>query len=268
MSTQETILVIVEPSHDKHEALERAVITSKLRENPPKLHLFICVDEDNTDLKARNQNLYRDASWLKGLVTELDESGLEYDYELCWSTEWANAVLNCADRVQPGRIFLPDYDPAVRRNMFTNSKWELLRKSFSPVMIVRPGASSHRKVILAAINIQAENSKYIEMNEKIMTQSRVLAELYGAELYVVNAYKDSDHYPDREKLLKFTGLPTDHVHLGEGDPADAVAAYAEEIKADIVVIGTMHRTGAAALMRGNTSEKVLRRVQQDVLTLS
>ena len=57
MSNPDTILVIIEPSQDQHLALDRALITSKLRKVAPKLHLFICVDADNTDLKARNQNL-------------------------------------------------------------------------------------------------------------------------------------------------------------------------------------------------------------------
>jgi len=268
MNTSELILVIIEPSFDQHLALERALITAKLREVPPKLHLFICPDVDNTDLKARNQGLYRDSRWLEELTKTVVESNLEFSYELCWTMEWSNAVLNCADRIQPAAIFIPDYDPAVRRNMFTNSKWDLLRKSFCPVMITRPGASNYRKVILAAMNIRTEDQKYIDMNDKIMTEAKKLVKIYAADLYVVNSYKDSMHYPDREKLLKFTGLPTENVHLGEGDPADIIANYADQINADLVIIGTMRRSGAAALMRGNTSERVLNKVKQDVVTLS
>tara|TARA_R110000772_G_scaffold136584_6_gene245382 strand:+ start:588 stop:1394 length:807 start_codon:yes stop_codon:yes gene_type:complete len=268
MSKQEYILVIIEPSQDSHIALDRALITAKTREVPPKLHMFICVDSDNTDLKARNQNLYKSGDWLEELIKPAAKSGLDYSYELCWSSEWTSAVLNCADRIQPDTIFIPDYESGVRRNMFTNSKWDLLRKSFCPVMIVRPGASSHRKVILAAVNIQAEKEKYQEMNEKILNHSKRVAKLYDADVYVVNSYKDSMHYPDREKLLKLSGLSTEKVHLGEGDPADIIADYADDIKADLVVIGTLRRTGAAALMRGNTSERVLMKVKQDVLTIS
>lgn len=268
MKEQEYILVIIEPSQDTHIALDRAITSAKLRDLPPKLHLFICVDEANTDLKARNQSLYRGSDWLKAITAAAEESGLDYDFEFCWSNEWTEAVLNCADRIQPDIIFIPDYEATVRRNMFTNSKWELLRKSYCPVMIIRPNASSHRKVILAALNIQTDKEEYITMNENIIAHGKRIAGIYGADVYVINAYKDSMHYPNREKLLKFTGLPTDHVHLEEGDPAEVVARYADEIKADVVIIGTMRRSGAAALMRGNTSEKVLMKVKQDVLTLS
>jgi len=268
MSEQEYILVLIEPSQDSLIALDRALTSAKLRKVPPKLYLFICVDEANTDLKARNQSLFRSGNWLKELTAPIEGSGLEFDYELCWSLEWTEAVLNCADRIQPDIIFIPDYDVAVRRNMFTNSKWELLRKSFCPVMIVRPNANSHRKVILAALNIQAEKEEYKLLNEKIISNGKRIASIYGADVYVINAYKDSMHYPNREKLLEFTGLDTEKVHVEEGDPADVVAKYADEINADMVIIGTLHRRGASALMRGNTSEKVLMKVGQDVLTLS
>ena len=40
MSNPDTILVIIEPSQDKHLALDRALITSKLRKVAPKLHLM------------------------------------------------------------------------------------------------------------------------------------------------------------------------------------------------------------------------------------
>ena len=244
------------------------MVAAKLREDAPILHLFICPDVDNTDLKARNQGLYRSNNWLEELTKPAIDAGIEFSFELCWTMEWTNAVLNCADRIQPDTIFIPDYDPAVRRNLFTNSKWDLLRKSFCRVLIVRPNVIAQRKVILAAMNIRTEDQKYIDMNEKILTVGKMVASFYGAELYVVNSYKDSMHYPDREQLLKLTGLPTEKVHLSEGEPGDVIADYADEINADMVIIGTMHRTGAAALMRGNTSEKVLRKVKQDVLTLS
>ncbi len=268
MSDQEYILVIIEPSHDTHTALDRALVTLKARKVPPKLHIFICPDVDNTDLKARNQGLYRPDSWLEELIKPAVESGLDFSYELCWTMEWSEAVLTCADRIQPDVIFIPDYDAKVRRSMFSNSKWDLLRKSACPVTIVRPTSRSQRKVILAAMNIRTDNPDYIELNEKILKSARRVSGLYNAELYVINSYKDSMHYPDREQLLKFTGLDTQYVHLEEDDPAEVISRYADEIDADMVVIGTMHRTGAAALMRGNTSEKVLRKVKQDVLTIS
>ncbi len=91
---------------------------------------------------------------------------------------------------------------------------------------------------------------------------------YGADFYVINAYKDSMHFTDRQKIMKLSGLPTDRVHVEEGDPASVISRYAKEIDAGTVLIGTMARQGAAALMRGNTSEKLLSKLDLDVIALS
>lgn len=266
---EECLLVIIEPTNDKHIALERAIITSRLRQDKPRLHLFIAVDPESNDLKARNQSLYRDKQWLDALTAPITDEGLDYSYDLCWSNEWMEAVLTCADRIKPDVMLIPDYEPGVRRSLFTASKWGLLRNSRTPVMIVRPGASNLRKVVLAAVNIQSEkeDDRYQELNEKILSKGAGVAKLYGADFYVVNAYRDSMHYPDRERIMAKAGLESKFVHAEEGRPEDVISSYANEIKADIIVIGTMSRQGAAALMKGNTSEKLLEKIsQQDVIT--
>ncbi|MDT8399947.1 MAG: universal stress protein [Pseudomonadales bacterium] len=268
MTQKEELLVVIEPSQENHIALERAILTSRLREVKPVLHLFIGVDAESTDLKARNANLFRDNKWLENLLKPIEEEGLEYTYEFSWSIEWAEALLINADRVHPDLILIPDYEAGIRRSLFSDSKWAILRRSACPVMIVRPGASSHRKRILAAINVQNEDPKYVELNEKIISKSLQVAKLYKAELFVVNAYSDSLNYPNREKIMARTALPSKNVHAEQGDTADIIAEYANRIKADLVVMGTMARKGALSLMRGNTSERLLNRIKQDVITCS
>lgn len=263
-------LVIIEPTQDRQIALERALITSKVLEPKPELRLFIAVDTESTDLKASNSKLYRSGEWLKSITDQVEAAGLAYSYEFCWSDEWQEAVLNCAARFKPFHIFMPDYESGKKRLIYSSQQWALLRKSHVPVTIVRPGDVGMRKKMLAAVNIQKEddNPRYAVLNNKILSQGMDIAERYGAEFYVVNAYKDSLNYPNREALLKRTGLPTQNVHVEEGDPAEVIANYANRVGADTIVIGTLARKGAMALMKGNTSERVLRRLNQDVITYS
>jgi len=123
--------------------------------------------------------------------------------------------------------------------------------------------------MLAAINIQKhDDPNYARLNEKILAKGQEIAEHYGADFYVVNAYKDSMHFPDRQHIMRISGLPSERVHAEEGDPATVISRYAKELGADTVLIGTMARQGASALMRGNTSEKVLSKLDVDVIALS
>ncbi len=269
MNLAQRLLVIIDPTHENHLTLERALIISKIQDNSPIIHLFISVETENADLSATNDKLYRDCFWLKALRQPLAEAGLEYTFEICWSSEWQDAVIHSAERFQADHIFLPDPGQSLKRSLFSNAKWGLVRKSKVPVTIVRPGATGRRKKILAAVNIQSENNpKYAELNEKILSNSLAITKQYNAELFVVNAYSDSLNYPDREKLIQRTGLDSKNVHAEQGDPAEVISHYAEEIGADTVIIGTLARTGAAAIMKGNTSEKVLQKLHQDVITYS
>ena len=90
------LLVVIDPAQETHIALERAIITAKLRKDKdnPGLHLFFGVDEDSTSLKAANSKLYRNDNWLKEITNKLESENIQYNFELCWSTSWYKAVLN------------------------------------------------------------------------------------------------------------------------------------------------------------------------------
>ena len=268
MAEGRKVLVIIEATQEKHVALERAVITSEIKEPGSHVHLFISVDAENTSLAASNDNLYRDGQWLASITEKLEAAGASFSFELCWSNEWQQAVLRSAQRFQPDHIFMP-YTGDGKKSLFSNQQWALLRTSIAPVSIIRSSDIKPRKKLLAAINIQKQDEPdYARLNEKILRQGQDIAKHYDAEFYVINAYKDSMHFPDRQRIMKLSGLPTDRVHVEEGDPASVISRYAREIGADTVLIGTMARQGASALMKGNTSEKVLSKLDLDVIAYS
>jgi nucleotide-binding universal stress UspA family protein len=55
--------------------------------------------------------------------------------------------------------------------------------------------------------------------------------------------------------------------LVEGDPATEVLRVAQEIGADLIVMGTHGRTGLARLLMGSVAEQVMRQAHCPVLTL-
>jgi universal stress protein E len=266
MPDPRNVLVIIQPTRDSHIALERALITPEINNAHSHVHLFIAVDSEHTDMKSSNRNLYRDSNWFENLVRPLDAAGVNHSFEICWSTDWQGAVLESAKHFRPDHIFMPDYRDS-NTSMFSSQQWSLLRNAIAPVTIVRPGNLGNRRKILAAVNFQRlEDPAYAGLNEKVLKGGMGVASHYGAEFHVINAFKDCEHFPNREKILKDSGLPTQNVHVREGDPAEVIAEFANEIGADTVIIGTRARQGAAALLKGNTSERVLRKLNQDVIS--
>jgi len=106
------------------------------------------------------------------------------------------------------------------------------------------------------------------MNEKILERGKYLADLYGAELHVVNAYKDSEDFPDRGLIQRMSDVPIENIHRDMGKPEDVIFDVAQKVNADFVILGTKPRHSIRAALRGNTSEKVMDRLNIDVMALS
>lgn len=101
---------------------------------------------------------------------------------------------------------------------------------------------------------------------------------YGLELAAIyDASVDVLHVTDDEErghriLDEATAFDVDgdldvERHLVEGKPGKAIVRQAEELEADLVVMGRYGRSGIVEHLLGSTSERVLRNVEVPVLTI-
>ena len=270
-SEQERVFVVVDPTASDHIALQRAIITARFHTPSPTLYIFIAVDSESIDTRATNDSLFKNSQWFEDEIHKpLKAQGLDYQIEISWSSEWQRSILKSANRFGADFILLPIQKKKKHslRITFSDSKWKVLKKATCPVILVRPGAAEQRKTILAAVNFQAIGDQQRLLNANILARGRWVAEHYGAELHVVNAYKDSMNYPDRGKLAKEAGLPSEHIHVVPGYTDEAVAKTAKEIHADLVIMGTLGQTGQTATRRGNTAERVISGLDVDVIVVN
>jgi universal stress protein E len=270
MSKPAKLFVVVDPNDDTHVALERAIITSALHSAKPHVHAFVAVDGDAVDTRSSNDRLFRDLTWFeKNVKGPLANAGITYTMEVSWSGEWQKSIVDSAKRQDADLIYLPVHAKTnLSRFSFTESKWELLKTASCPVVLIRPGANAQRKVILAAVNFQAQRDVQIELNKKIIDQAKHFANVYGAELHVINGYLDSMSYPDRAKLINQTGIPNDKIHVENGYTSEVVSALAARINADLIVMGTLGQNGMTKTRRGNTAERLIAAVDTDVMVIN
>lgn len=270
MSEQQKIFVVIDPNDNHYAALQRVVITAALREVKPIVHVFVATDPEAVDTRSVNQNLFRDLDWFEQAIkSPLKSAGVEFNIEVSWSKEWQKSIMESARRFNADLIYLPIHAVTPSsRFIFTDSKWELLKGSKSPVVLIRPGARAERKVILAALNLQAERDIQKELNRKIFAEAQHYAEIYNAELHVVNAYMDSLNYPDRAKILALTGLPNERIHVENGYTSEVVANLSEKIHADLIVMGTLGQNGMFKTRRGYTAERLIMAVDTDVMVIN
>lgn len=267
MEAEKKVFVVVDPNDDRHIALERALITSKFRTPSPKLNIFVAVDGEAVDTRAINDHLFRDEFWFRDQIRKpVEDAGLECEIQVCWSSDWQGAIIQESKRSGAEMIYLPVHAKTTRRFTFAESKWQVLKKAACPVVLIRPGAHDKRKVVLAAVNFQADKDKQRELNKQIVQRAKYIANNYGAELHFVNAYLDSMLYPDRGALAKEAGVPADRIHVKQGYTDEVVSGVASAIDADLVVMGTLNQLGSTGtLLRGNTAERVIGALDVDVM---
>lgn len=132
------------------------------------------------------------------------------------------------------------------------------------------------------------------LNVRIMELARGLAEEEQAELDVLHAWhvpgevllrgetfvpqKQVDEYVESMQaearrafdafLAEFPPAKTPtHVHFIKGTPAEVIVHFARANQVDLIVMGTVARTGIPGFVIGNTAESSLRRVECSVLTV-
>lgn len=261
-------LVIVDPSHDKHLALERMIeIVRQQRKWEIEFHILIGFESpDKTEPNAPQEVVYgfQDLDDLLGPVEEMD---VTYTAELFWTRNWRQSITDAADRYNCDTIMLCETS-AEHKTGITDSKWDLVRNARSDVVICDEGTTAPIKCVLAAVNTQATDPVHTELNGKILERGKFLAEYFEADYHVVNAYKNSEDFPDRGLISRMSGLPREKIHRDMGKPEDVIAGTVDKVGADMVILGISSRKGLAATFSSHTTEKVMEKIHIDVVALN
>jgi len=261
-------LVIVDPSNDENLALDRIVDLIRQREDRElSIHLFIGFESDDKSNPDLPEEVVRGRHWRRELLRPLIELGVEFTAEFFWTRHWQHSIVNAARRYGCDMILMSKSSAENKRGI-TDSKWALLRRAECEVVIVGTDSNGPLKCILASVNIQTENPEYEALNDKILERGKTLADFYGAEFHVVNAYKSAEDFPSRTRIKRMVDVPRENIHRDMGRPEDIIADVANKVAADLVILGTKARQGLRATLRGNTGEKVMDKLTVDVLALN
>lgn len=185
-------------------------------------------------------------------------------------------------------------DSAVADRLFGTLDMKLLRHCPCPVYILKPGKKIRHARILAAVDLIRSSKKLAGLDRIIMELATSMADIEEGTLDVVNAW----HLPHEKKLkndariaLAYKTMGTlkrelrqvqkrhladleaeyaaSHVttHLVKGDPEDVIPRIARRHRIDLVVMGTLARTGIRGFFIGNTAERILHRINTSVLAV-
>ena len=183
----------------------------------------------------------------------------------------------------------------LRETLFGSTTMHLMRLCPCPVWVMNPAQPKHYSHILAAVDPSPSDEEQNALNMKIMDLATSLAHRERCELLIIHtwSYNLESHVQSgrvkvpqnrvdewgrgvRDKhrrslgeLLQLYDLENlmHQVYLLKGEAGRLIPALAAANEIELIVMGTVSRTGIAGLLIGNTAEKVLRQVDCSVLTV-
>ncbi len=298
MATFQDVLVVLDPSTDQQKALARAI---ELAEHTAcKLTAFLSIYdfsyEMTTMLSGEERESMRQAVitdreiWIQELLHTARSKGISTCAKVVWHNRPFEAIVQAVTEHGYDLVIKGTHDHDVLKSMiFTPTDWHVLRKCSCPVLLVKEHDWPAQGNILAAVNAGSEKPIHKALNQVIIRQAQAMAAMLNAKVHLVNAYPGTPvqvaveipefnpteyndsmrhHHMDSAKALAGQfDITAEAVHVQEGLPEDVIPRVARELDAEMVIIGTIGRTGLSAAIIGNTAEHVIDRLDCDVLAL-
>ena len=259
------IFVIIDPTVDSQPAFDRALQSAQM--TGTRLHLYACLSGALDGEK--DQAIADMIGQMEARVKRCLEAGVEASHEVESGEDWSQLAVRAAARCSASMVFKNSFEHSdVQREMRPTSDFTLLRLSPCPVLLVKNIRDWGHRRVLAAINSESADSAHIKLNNLIISFAQNFTDAYGSDAHFVSAYHDSNHPPDAAQLSATTGAPPEHVHVIKGAAAPVISELADSIEADLIIIGTVGRTGIKGQVIGNTSEKILDHTGADVLVVN
>ena len=232
---------------------------------------------------------------LEKLATPARKKGIQVSTKVLVGTPFLEIIREVLHNRYDLVIKSAESKTTAKQLLFGSTDLNLMRKCPCPVWVIK---SSKRKLnarILAAVDPDPSNPEAEELNALIMDLAISLATQERSELHIVHAWKmyvkeTYLHFPGNlrpkdvakmvreeqnlhkgrlDKLLSNYDLEAidHHVHLLKGDAGQVISQLSQKKRVELLIMGTVARTGIPGFLIGNTAEEVLRKVNCSVLTV-
>jgi len=191
--------------------------------------------------------------------------------------------------------------------LFGSDDMHLLRKCPCPVWLIKPGAPKSYRRILATVDVNdmylpAKLKSQRALNQQILEMAVSLALSDSAELHIMSAWesvgesamhsaflnvpeKKITAYVEQVRQRHTEGLDAiirdvtsnlgedtldylkPRTHVVKGWARKEIPALAKRIEADLIIMGTVARTGVPGFIMGNTAETILNQINCSVLAI-
>jgi universal stress protein E len=297
MKVFKNILYVAEPTVDQSAAVERAVTLAE--NNQSKLTIIDVFPPVAEDYRANTMDYHKNT--LESVIAPYRKR-LEIRLDVMMGTSFLE-VVRAVLRNEHDLVIKTAENPDFLKRLFGSNDMHLLRKCPCPAWLMKPREKSNYNTIVAAVDFDLLSPTASEqsLNLEILELAGSLALTDSASLHIVHAWEavaertmimrgDISHesiakHTNQEFALHQKGLDrlmetmrnrvgadvfdrlSPRLHLPKGPAKTMIATSAAGLSADLVVMGTVARTGISGLIIGNTAEAILDQLTCSVLAV-
>jgi len=250
----------------------------KLDVEPTELHTWM--NEDRLEL-------------MKDISSGLVEKGIQVTIKQSFGKPYLEMIREAVKGdydliMKPARS-----DSRIKDVLFGSTDMQLFRMSPYPVWAFKPTPGSQLRKIICAVDLLKGDQEKNALADKVLQWGKEIAKLVGTELHVIHIWdlygeltlrgrsisantvdklvQDEKrlHRQLLDEALARNGLKLDkpQIHFRKGEALELIPLIVESVQPDLLVMGTIGRTGIPGFFIGNTADSVLRDVNCSVLAI-
>lgn len=291
------LMVVIDAEHQQQPALQRAVEVA--RETGAALHLLQVVYHPSLESglldsrlldRARETIVRQSCEALRTSVAHLSAEGLQIEVDVRWGKRRHEEILSRVAVLQPDILFKSTHpSSALRRLLFSDTSWQLIRRCPVPLWLVHDAESSGKR-LCAALDPLHSADKPAALDHQLIRTSQVLQAALGLQAEYLHAqaplprsllfdaevaqeYEDyvtqcsREHREAFDKLIAQHAIDRAQAHLQEGFAEEVIPRFVREHNIGLLVMGAIARGHLDSLLIGHTAERVLERVECDLLVI-
>jgi universal stress protein E len=294
------ILVIVDPTVSEHPAVARGAQLAQAFN--ARLELYACETKASREARlAAHVRMHSNEPFvidlkamLEKLAAPLRLEGVDVATETECGDPLHAMLLDRAKRTNAELVIKDTHHHTFgQRTFLTNTDWQLIRGCPVPLLLVKPGPWASSPTIVAAIDPGHANDKPAMLDHCILQHAAALSKAVNGELHVLHAYlpaavvaaaaslppmattvsaaelarEEESKRKEIAALVSDYGVRSGNIHVSTGGTASVLPRAAQAIKADVMVLGGISRSGLKRVFIGSTAEDVLERLPCDALII-
>ena len=243
--------------------------------------------------KARQEVIANQEKHLEELAEPLRSEGIVVRTSAVWDHPLYEGIVRHAIECGADIVFKDTHHhSAAARALLTNTDWNLIRTCPMPLWLVKPRDIDDTPVFVAAIDPMNQHDKPAALDDEILHLSKMLGAKAGGSVHAFHSYDPriavatatanayipvslpfdeieqqmhEDHQKRFNEITSFHDIDDDHSHLVAGIAHEELPAIADELDADVVVMGAVARNRWKRLFIGATAERTLEHLPCDLV---